>query len=87
MAWRKEKNHIKIFQNNRKMKPSHPDMIGTLVDENGVEFDIAMWKLTTKSGQVYFAGQIGNSEENRKKYKSGKPAEEKPKSDVDELPF
>jgi hypothetical protein len=76
MAWRKEKNHIKIFQNNRKMKPSH-----------GVEFDIAMWKLTTKSGQVYFAGQIGNSEENRKKYKSGKPAEEKPKSDVDELPF
>jgi hypothetical protein len=89
MSYNKKKNHIKIFQNNRKKKPSHPDMIGSLVDENGVEFDIAMWKLKTQHGQIYFAGQISNSEENKRKREQGefKKNDNKPKTDVDDLPF
>lgn len=84
MGYKKEPNHIKIFQNKRKKLSKHPDMIGTCIDPNGIEFDIALWKLVTQSGDVYFAGRIGNTEENRAKYGKGKQTQEK-ESDIDRL--
>jgi hypothetical protein len=37
---------------------------------------------------MFLSGRYGNSEENRKKYGKNKPKEEnKPKSDIDDLPF
>jgi len=86
----KERNHIRIFKNKYKNKPGHPDMVGLLIDENGVEFDIAMWKV---NGNVtFYAGTIGNKEENKKKYKNKNNNQaEKPKEEddlnFDDLPF
>lgn len=82
-----QKNHITILPNKRKKLSKHPDFIGRLIDENGVQHDIALWKLDGKQG-MFLSGRYGNSEENRKKYGKNKPKEEnKPKSDIDDLPF
>lgn len=79
----REREHLKIFQNKYKKKPSHPDMIGTFVDKDGVEHDVALWKLKTKQGKTYLAGRTSNKEDNRKKY--GKDKEQPPTKSSDDL--
>jgi hypothetical protein len=86
-----DRNHIAIFQNKYKKKPNQPDWIGTYVDKDGVEHDVALWKLTSNNNKkTYFAGRVNNREEARKKYgnKSGNNDAQSDDADwLDDIPF
>tara|TARA_R110002020_G_scaffold148779_1_gene324819 strand:+ start:9485 stop:9736 length:252 start_codon:yes stop_codon:yes gene_type:complete len=81
MSFKKEPKSVKIFKNKRKKFDKHPDMIGTYIDKDGVEHDIALWTLTTRAGDYYYAGTCQNSAEVREKYKNNQSQT----SDLDNL--
>jgi len=82
-----EPNHIMIFPNRRKTKGNQPDWTGQLVDKDGVVFNVALWKLRGKTG-IYFGGQISNRQEAKEKYGKNKNTDEqKPTTDLNDLPY
>lgn len=51
------KNTFVLFQNDKKAE-NHPDWKGTLTDENGKEWDIAVWERTSKKGSLFLSGKV-----------------------------
>ncbi len=90
---------IKIFENKKKEKDSHPDYTGKLYDEKGNEFYVSMWTKETKSGDTYLSGKIVSAEKAKENWSKDRPGANKLKpterqslpsgnADIDEdLPF
>ena len=52
-----KKNSFVLFQNEKKSEKA-PDYRGTLTDENGKEWDIAVWERTSKKGTPFLSGKV-----------------------------
>lgn len=58
MAERKPLSFV-LFPNKRKKEGTrHPDVVGTVTDENGKDWQLAGWKLKTKHGLEYVGGKV-----------------------------
>lgn len=59
MAWESKPGDISLFQAGQKKSEKQPDWRGT-VNINGVDHEVAMWNKTTKSGDTFLSGKVGN---------------------------
>jgi uncharacterized protein (DUF736 family) len=48
-----------LFVNARKQSDTHPDLTGTFVNGDGVEFFVDAWKKKSASGKEYISGRLG----------------------------
>lgn len=52
-----DKNTFVLFKND-KLKDTQPSFKGSLTDENGKKWDIAVWERTSKKGAFFLSGKI-----------------------------
>lgn len=71
-------NSIKLFENKKKTKDTHPDYTGKYYDENGKEFYVSCWSIETKSGDIFLSGKVSDAEKINAEREKNQP--EKPKS-------
>lgn len=83
MAYQPDDNAGVLFLNDRKEKPQHPDMRGTLVI-NGKEYWLSAWKKSSKAGTKYMSLSV---REKAAREETPPPAAPAPPSAPDELPF
>jgi uncharacterized protein (DUF736 family) len=59
MAWESKPGDISLFQAGTKKNEKQPDWKGT-VNIDGVDHEVAMWNKTTKSGDTFLSGKVGD---------------------------
>jgi len=59
MAWESKPGDISLFQAGQKKSEKQPDWRGT-VNIDGVDREVAMWNKTTKSGDTFLSGKVGD---------------------------
>ena len=79
-------NSFVLFNNEKKTNDKHPDVSGTLTDENGKNWRIAGWKLKAKSGIEYIGGQVSEFKP-MKQVKEEQVANANASDNTDDLPF
>jgi len=52
-------NTFTLFANDRKQSDTHPDLTGTFVNSDGVEFFFDAWRRKGPSGKEYISGRVG----------------------------
>ena len=69
-------NTIKLFENKKKTKDTHPDYTGKYYDENGKEFYVSCWTIETQNGGSFLSGKVSDADvvnAERDKNKQQKP--------------
>lgn len=80
--YKKEPGTIRIFPNKMKKQSSHPDAIGTFIDQDGKEHEIVLWKILMKNGGFFMGGKCTPMDEAMKNRK-----EPPKKNNFKDLPF
>ena len=52
-------NTFTLFANDRKQSDTHPDLTGTFVNGDGVEFFFDAWRKKSANGKDYISGRVG----------------------------
>lgn len=52
-----------LFENDRKVKKTHPDFQGSFTDKDGVEFWVSGWEKESRVGQYYISLAFTEKEE------------------------
>jgi len=59
MAWEKKHGDVTLFANDRKTKDTQPDWRGSIHIE-GKDYEIALWNKTSKNGNTFISGRMGD---------------------------
>lgn len=86
-AFKKLPNSIRILPNRRKVKKIHPDWVGTMIDKNGEEYYVSLWKVATKK-ETILMGQVKPAADFQKGNKAAiEKARIEENNNLSEIPF
>ena len=59
MSYEEKDGDFVLFKNNKRKSEKSPHYTGT-INKNGQKFNFSMWEKTSKNGNQFFSGKIGD---------------------------
>jgi len=59
MSYEEKDGDFVLFKNNKRKSEKSPHYTGT-INKNGQKFKFSMWEKTSKNGNQFFSGEIGD---------------------------
>lgn len=59
MSYEEKDGDFVLFRNNKRKSEKSPHYTGT-INKNGQKFNLSMWEKTSKNGNQFYSGKIGD---------------------------
>lgn len=59
MSYEEKDGDFVLFRNNKRKSEKSPHFTGT-INKNGQKFNLSMWEKTSKNGNQFYSGKIGD---------------------------